>query len=81
MHMGAKGDCFQHEKQQEDLVPEREVRSPKDFREFGDLTNLDVYHVRHHIGSSLLPSGLVQILDLNSPPMIKVTRFIAIPCF
>jgi hypothetical protein len=30
----------------------------------------------HHIGSSLLPSGLVNTLDPNSPPMTKVTRFI-----
>jgi hypothetical protein len=30
----------------------------------------------HHIGSSLLPSGLVYTLDPNSPPMTKVTRFI-----
>jgi hypothetical protein len=36
----------------------------------------DVYHGIHHIGSSLLPSGLVNILDPNFPPMTKVTRFI-----
>jgi hypothetical protein len=30
----------------------------------------------HYIGSSLLPSGLVNTLDPNSPPMTKVTRFI-----
>jgi hypothetical protein len=36
----------------------------------------DVYHGMHHIGSSLLPSVLAYILDLNSPPMTKVTRFI-----
>jgi Ca2+/Na+ antiporter len=30
----------------------------------------------HHIGSSLLPSGLMNTLDPNSPPMTKVTRFI-----
>jgi hypothetical protein len=38
--------------------------------------NWDVYHGMHHIGSSLLPSGLVNTLDPNSPPMTKVTRFI-----
>jgi hypothetical protein len=37
----------------------------------------DIYHGIHHNGSSLLPSGLVYILDPNSPPMTKVTRFIA----
>jgi hypothetical protein len=35
--------------------------------------------VIHHIGSSLLPSGLVNTLDPNSPPMTKVTRFIIFP--
>ena len=36
-HLGAKGDNFQHEENQEGLDPEREVRSPMDFGEFGDL--------------------------------------------
>jgi hypothetical protein len=36
----------------------------------------DVYHGIHHFGSSLLPSGLLKILDPNFPPMTKVTRFI-----
>jgi hypothetical protein len=30
----------------------------------------------HHIGSSLLPSGLVNTSDPNSPLMTEVTRFI-----
>ena len=34
---GAKGNHFQHEKHQEGLDPEREVRSPSDIGEFGDL--------------------------------------------
>ena len=34
---GAKGNHFQHEEHQEGLDPEREVRSPMDFGEFGDL--------------------------------------------
>ena len=37
MHLGAKGDHFQHEEHQESLDPERELRSPMDFGEFGDL--------------------------------------------
>jgi hypothetical protein len=49
------------------------VRSPKDVGEFEDLENWDVFHEIHHIGSSLFPSGLVYILDPNSPPMTKVT--------
>jgi hypothetical protein len=57
------------------------MRSPKDFGEFRDLAKLDVYHGMHHIGSSLLPSGLENNLDPNSPPMTKVTRFTAISCF
>jgi hypothetical protein len=39
-HLGAKGNNFNHEKQQESLNPEREVRSPKDVGEFGGLANL-----------------------------------------
>jgi hypothetical protein len=54
-----------------------EARSSKDFEEFRDLANRDVYHVIHHIGSRKLTSGLVNTLDPNSPPMIKVTSFIA----
>jgi hypothetical protein len=53
-----------------------------DRRSAGNLEtwqSWDVYHGIHHIGSSLLPSGLVKILDPNFPPMTKVTRFIS--CF
>jgi hypothetical protein len=39
----------------------------------------DVYHDMHHIGSRLLPSGLVNTLDPNSPPLTKVTRLILFP--
>jgi hypothetical protein len=74
MHLGAKGDYLNHEKHQESLGPEREVISPKDFEEFLDLANSDVCHGMHHIGSRILPNGLVNTLDPNSPPMTKVTR-------
>ena len=37
MLLGAKGNHFQHEEHQEGLDLEREVRSPSDFGEFGDL--------------------------------------------
>jgi hypothetical protein len=60
---------------QEGLDPEREVRSPKDVGEFGDLAKLGCISW-HHIGSSLLPSGLVNTLDPNSPHLTEVTRFI-----
>jgi hypothetical protein len=36
-HLSAKRDYLNHEKHQEGLDPKREVRSPKDFEEFGDL--------------------------------------------
>jgi hypothetical protein len=39
-HLGAKGDYLNHEKHQEGLGPEREVRSPKYFGEFRDLAKL-----------------------------------------
>ena len=35
--LGAKGNHFKHEEHQEGLDPEREVRSPSDVGEFGDL--------------------------------------------
>ena len=35
--LGAEGNHFQHEEHQEGLDPKREVRSPMDFGEFGDL--------------------------------------------
>jgi hypothetical protein len=53
----------------------------KDFGEFGDLAFWDVYHGMHHIGSRLLPSGLIIILDPNSPPMTKVTSVFVLFCF
>jgi hypothetical protein len=39
-YLGAKGNNFNHEKHQEGLDPKREVRSPKNDREFGDLAKL-----------------------------------------
>jgi hypothetical protein len=38
-HLGAKGNNFNHEKHQEGLDSEREVRSPKKNEKFGDLAN------------------------------------------
>ena len=35
--LGAKGNHFRHEEHQEGLDPEREVRSPMDYEEVGDL--------------------------------------------
>jgi hypothetical protein len=76
-----KVDYLNHEKHQESLCSKREVRSPKDLMEIGGLVKWNVYHGMHHIRLILLPSGLVNTLDPNSPPMTKVTRFIAIPYF
>ena len=39
--LGAKGDHLQHEEHQEGLDPKREVRSPMDFGEFGDLAKYE----------------------------------------
>jgi hypothetical protein len=66
-HLGAKRNNFNHEKHKKGLDPEREVMSSKDDGEFGDLQIWDVYHGIYHIGSSLLPSGLMNILDPNFP--------------
>jgi len=38
--LGAKGNYFKHEKQQEGFDPKGEVRSPMDIGEFGDLAKL-----------------------------------------
>jgi hypothetical protein len=57
------------------------VRSSKDFGEFRDLANMNVYHEMHHVELSLFPSGLVKNLEPNSPPMTKVPSFIAISYF
>jgi hypothetical protein len=72
MHLGAKGDYLSHEKHQEGLDPKRKVISPKFFGEFTDLEKLGCIS-----WDASLPSGLVNTLDQNSPPMTKVTRFIA----
>jgi hypothetical protein len=39
-NLGAKGDYLNHEKHQKGLDSKREVRSPKDHRECGDLAKL-----------------------------------------
>jgi hypothetical protein len=57
------------------------VRNSKDFGEFGDLENWDICHGMHHIRSRILPSGLVNTLDPNSPLMTKVTRMYCISLF
>jgi hypothetical protein len=40
LHLGAKGNNFNHEKHQEGLDSKREVSSPRDYGEFGDLAKL-----------------------------------------
>jgi hypothetical protein len=65
-HLGAKRNNFNHEKHQEGLET---------------WQSWDVYHGIHRIRLSLLPSGLVNILDPNFPPMTKVTRFIVFLVF
>jgi hypothetical protein len=50
MHLGAKGNYFKHEEHQEDLDPEGEVKSPMDFREFGDLALFGCISWVHHDG-------------------------------
>jgi hypothetical protein len=41
MHLGVKGNNFNHEKHQEGLDPEREVSGPKVVGKFGDLAKLE----------------------------------------
>jgi hypothetical protein len=67
----AKGNHFKHEGHQEGLDPEEEVRSQMDFGEFGDLAKLVCisWSSSHWIMS--LPSGLVKIMDPNSPSHVR----------
>ena len=43
MLLSAKGNHLQHEEHQKGLDPEREVRSPMDVEEFGDLAKVWVH--------------------------------------
>jgi hypothetical protein len=43
MHLGAKGNNFNHEKHQEGLYPEREVSGPKVIREIWRLGKVRMY--------------------------------------
>jgi hypothetical protein len=79
MHLGAKGNNFNYEKHQEGLDLEREVSSPKDDREFGDLAKLgciswDTSYWIKFIAKSIFWTQI-------SPPMTKVTRFIVFLIF
>ena len=58
MLLGAKGNHFKHEEHQEGLNPEREVRSPMDFGEFGDLAKyMSAFHGVHHEGQRYCQVG------------------------
>jgi hypothetical protein len=80
-HLGAKGDYLNHEKHQEGLGPEREVRCPKDLGEFRDLAKLRCisWDASHRIKS--IDKWVSENLGPKFPTMTKVTRFIAFPFF
>jgi hypothetical protein len=67
---------FNYEKHQEGLDPKRKVRSPKDFREFGDLAKLGCVSW----DASFWIKSMAKWVSVNFrpqfPPMTKVTRFI-----
>ena len=69
--MGAKEDHFQHEEHQEGLDPEREVRSPMDYGEFGDLTKYGCISWGASRWTKSLPGGLVNTMDPNSPSHVR----------
>jgi hypothetical protein len=60
MHLGAKGDYFNHEKHQEGLDPKREMRSVKDFEEFGDMKKIGMYIMG--VGGHRLPKVLKNMI-------------------
>ena len=66
-----KGDHFQHEEHQEGLDPEREVRSPSVLGEFGDLAKYGCISWGASCWTKLLPSGLVNSMDPNSPSHVR----------
>ena len=69
--LGAKGNRLQHEEHQEGLDPEREVRSPMDFGEFGDLAKYGYISWGASWWTKSLPSGLVNTVDPNSPSHVR----------
>ena len=70
-HLGAKGDHFQHEEHQEGLDPKRKVRSPMDFGEFEDLAKYGCILWGASLWIRILPSGLVNTINLNSPSHVR----------
>ena len=67
MHLGAKGDHFQHKEHQESLDHERDVRSLMDIEEFGDLVKYGCISCSASLWTGQLPSGLVNTMDPNFP--------------
>jgi hypothetical protein len=78
-HMGVKGNYFNHEKHQEGLDPEREVRSSKDYEEFGDLAKLGCISWDASYWIKSIAKWVSAYFGPKFPPMTKVTRFIAFP--
>jgi hypothetical protein len=72
MHLGAKRDYFNHEEHQEGLYPKRELRSSKDFGEFGDLAKLGCISWDASYQIKSVAKWVSEYLDINSPPMTKV---------
>jgi hypothetical protein len=60
MHLGAKGNNFNHEKHQEGLDPEREVSGPKVNGKFGDLAKWVCISWDTSYWIKLLPSKLMK---------------------
>ena len=68
---GCQRRSFQHEEHQEGLDPEREVRSPMDIGKFGDLAKYGCISWGASLWTKLLPSGLVNTMDPNSPSHVR----------
>ena len=68
--LGAKENHFQHEEHQEGLNPEREVRNPMNFGEFGDLTKFVCISWGASLWTKSLSIGLVNTMDPIPLPML-----------
>jgi hypothetical protein len=80
-HLGAKRNYLNHEKHQEGLDPKREVRSPKEFGEFGDLANLGCISRDASYCIKSIAKWVSEYFGPKFPPMTKGTRFIVFLVF
>jgi hypothetical protein len=80
-YLGAKGNYFNPEKHQKGLDPEKELRSLKDFGEFGDLAKLGCISWDASYWIKSIAKWFNVYFGPKFPSMTKVTRFIVFPFY